>query len=72
VPLAVLEREIDQLQELHPTAFLQFTDDNLLADREYATALLGLMRHKQRRFVTMMTVDQPVLSSVPNSTLATL
>ena len=58
VPQAVLEREIDQLQELYPAAFLQFTDDNLLADREYATALLGLVRQKRRRFVIMVTVDQ--------------
>ncbi len=36
-PLDVLEREIDQLQDLYPAAFLQFTDDNLLADRKYGT-----------------------------------
>jgi len=58
VPLAVLEREIDQLEEFDPTAFLQFTDDNLLVDREYAMALLGLVRQKQRRFVIMVTADQ--------------
>jgi len=57
-PLDVLEREMDQLEELYPAAFLQFTDDNLLADRDYATALLGLVRQKRRRFVTMVTVDQ--------------
>lgn len=57
-PLDVLEQEIDQLQELHPDTFLQFTDDNLLADRKYAAAALELLRHKQRRFVTMVTVDQ--------------
>ena len=57
-PLAVLEREIDQLAALHPGAFLQFTDDNLLADRSYAAGLLALLRRKKRRFVTMVTVDQ--------------
>ena len=57
-PLDVLEREIDQLQALYPTAFLQFTDDNLLADRTYAAAALDLLRRKARRFVTMVTLDQ--------------
>jgi radical SAM superfamily enzyme YgiQ (UPF0313 family) len=57
-PLDVLEQEIDQLAELHPGTFLQFTDDNLLADREYGAELLALLRRKKRRFVTMMTVDQ--------------
>jgi radical SAM superfamily enzyme YgiQ (UPF0313 family) len=57
-PIEVLEREIDQLHDLYPAAFLQFTDDNLLADREYAAAVLALLRKKQRRFVTMVTVDQ--------------
>lgn len=57
-PLAVLEQEIDQLQKLYPAAFLQFTDDNLLADRSYAAELLALLRRKKRRFVTMVTVDQ--------------
>jgi radical SAM superfamily enzyme YgiQ (UPF0313 family) len=57
-PLHVLETEIDQLGELYPRAFLQFSDDNLLANRAYATELLALLRRKQRRFVTMVTVDQ--------------
>jgi len=57
-PLDVLEREIDQLEDLYPAAFLQFTDDNLLADRDYAAALLALLRRKRRRFVTMVTLDQ--------------
>lgn len=57
-PLAVLEREIDQLQALYPAAFLQFTDDNLLADRNYGAELLALLRRKRRRFVTMVTLDQ--------------
>lgn len=57
-PLDVLEREIDQLQELYPTAFLQFTDDNLLADRDYGSEVLALLRRKSRRFVTMVTLDQ--------------
>jgi radical SAM superfamily enzyme YgiQ (UPF0313 family) len=57
-PLDVLEREIEQLGRLYPGAFLQFTDDNLLADRAYAADLLALLRRKQRRFVTMVTVDQ--------------
>lgn len=57
-PLDVLEQEIDQLQKLYPSAFLQFTDDNLLADRRYATALLALLRQKRRRFVSMITLDQ--------------
>ncbi len=57
-PLDVLEQEIDQLQALHPAAFLQFTDDNLLADRKYATAALALLRRKRRRFVTMVTLEQ--------------
>jgi len=57
-PLDVLEREIDQLSGLYPSSFLQFTDDNLLVNRRYAANLLGLLRRKDRRFVTMVTVDQ--------------
>ncbi|HEY5973393.1 MAG TPA: radical SAM protein [Geobacteraceae bacterium] len=57
-PLDVLEQEIDQLSELYPGTFLQFTDDNLLADRNYGAALLSLLRRKKQRFVTMVTVDQ--------------
>jgi radical SAM superfamily enzyme YgiQ (UPF0313 family) len=57
-PLDVLEQEIDQLTALHPGAFLQFTDDNLLADRNYGAGLLALLRRKKRRFITMVTVDQ--------------
>jgi len=57
-PLDVLEQEIDQLKALHPKAFLQFTDDNLLADRDYGTGVLALLRRKSRRFVTMVTLDQ--------------
>lgn len=57
-PLDVLEQEIDQLTQLYPRAFLQFTDDNLLASRRYAFELLALLRRKQRRFATMVTVDQ--------------
>ena len=57
-PLDVLEQEIDQLAALHARAFLQFTDDNLLASRKYAVDLLALLRRKRRRFVTMVTVDQ--------------
>jgi radical SAM superfamily enzyme YgiQ (UPF0313 family) len=57
-PLDVLEQEIDQLAELYPKTFLQFTDDNLLADRNYGARLLALLRRKKRRFVTMVTVDQ--------------
>ena len=57
-PLDVLEREIDQLQDLYPKAFLQFTDDNLLADRDYGAEVLALVRRKRRRFVTMVTLDQ--------------
>jgi radical SAM superfamily enzyme YgiQ (UPF0313 family) len=57
-PLDVLEKEIDQLSELYPGAFLQFTDDNLLADRNYGAELLSLLRRKKRRFITMVTVDQ--------------
>jgi radical SAM superfamily enzyme YgiQ (UPF0313 family) len=57
-PLDVLEQEIDQLAALYPGSFLQFTDDNLLADRNYGAELLALLRRKKRRFVTMVTVDQ--------------
>ena len=57
-PLDVLEQEIDQLTELYPNAFLQFTDDNLLADQNYGAELLALLRRKKRRFITMVTVDQ--------------
>jgi len=57
-PLDVLEREIDQLSELYPSEFLQFTDDNLLVSRKYRTDLLAMLRRKKRRFVTMVTVDQ--------------
>jgi radical SAM superfamily enzyme YgiQ (UPF0313 family) len=57
-PLDVLEQEIDQLTKLYPGAFLQFTDDNLLANRNYGVELLALLRRKKRRFITMVTVDQ--------------
>lgn len=57
-PLDVLEREIDQLHDLYPRAFLQFTDDNLLADRDYGSEVLALLRRKNRRFVTMVTLEQ--------------
>lgn len=57
-PLEVLEQEIDQLVGLYPRSFLQFTDDNLLADRRYRADLLALLRRTKRRFVTMVTVDQ--------------
>jgi len=57
-PLAVLEQEIDQLGQLYPGKFLQFTDDNLLMNRRYRAELLALLRQKKRRFVTMVTVDQ--------------
>jgi pyruvate-formate lyase-activating enzyme len=57
-PLNVLEQEIDQLAEFFPGAFLQFTDDNLLANRDYGAELLALLRRKKRRFITMVTVDQ--------------
>jgi len=57
-PLAVVEQEIDQLAELYPGAFLQFSDDNLLADPDYRGDLLALLRRKHSRFVTMVTVDQ--------------
>jgi radical SAM superfamily enzyme YgiQ (UPF0313 family) len=57
-PLDVLEREIDQLRELYPSSYLQFTDDNLLENRRYAADLLALLGRKDRRFVTMLTVDQ--------------
>ena len=57
-PLDVLEQEIDQLTELYPGKFLQFTDDNLLANRDYSNELLALLRRKKRRFITMVTVDQ--------------
>ena len=57
-PLDVLEQEIEQLTELYPGAYVQFTDDNLLASRSYRAELLSLLRRKKRRFVTMVTVDQ--------------
>lgn len=57
-PLDVLEHEIDQLQELYPDTFLQFTDDNLLGSRKYTTGLLSLLRNKKLKFVTMITLDQ--------------
>jgi radical SAM superfamily enzyme YgiQ (UPF0313 family) len=57
-PLEVIEQEMDQLHELYPGAFLQFTDDNLLADRDHGAKVLELLRLKNRRFVTMVTLDQ--------------
>jgi len=57
-PLDVLEQEINQLAQLYPGAYLQFTDDNLLASRKFGTELLALLRRNKRRFVTMVTVDQ--------------
>lgn len=57
-PLDVLEQEIDQLGKLYPGAYLQFTDDNLLADRKHAAEVMALLRRKRRRFVTMVTMRQ--------------
>jgi radical SAM superfamily enzyme YgiQ (UPF0313 family) len=57
-PLDLVEQEIDQLNELFPGSFLQFTDDNLLANRGFRGELLALLRRKRQRFVTMVTVDQ--------------
>ncbi len=57
-PIDVLEQEINQLHSLYPHAFLQFTDDNLLADRDYGAEVLALLRRKKRRFVTMITLEQ--------------
>jgi radical SAM superfamily enzyme YgiQ (UPF0313 family) len=57
-PLDVLEQEIGQLTDLYPGAFLQFTDNNLLANRNYGAELLGVLRRKKRRFVTIVTVHQ--------------
>jgi radical SAM superfamily enzyme YgiQ (UPF0313 family) len=57
-PLDVLEREIDQLHVLHPDAFLQFTDDNLLGNRSYGAQVLALLRRKACRFAAMVTFDQ--------------
>lgn len=57
-PLEVLEQEIEQLAGLYRGRFLQFSDDNLLADRSYAAALLALLRRKGSRFVAMVTLDQ--------------
>ena len=57
-PLDVLEQEIDQLRTLYPNVSLQFTDDNLLADRDYGKEVLALLRKKKQRFVTMITLDQ--------------
>lgn len=57
-PLAVLEREIDQLRQLYPGTFLQFTDDNLLVNPDYRQELLAMLRRKKCQFVTMVAVDQ--------------
>ena len=57
-PLDVLEQEMDQAAELFPGSTVQFTDDNLLADRSYGLEVLAMLRRKQRQFVTMVTVDQ--------------
>jgi radical SAM superfamily enzyme YgiQ (UPF0313 family) len=57
-PLDVLEQEVDQLHSLYPRAWLQFSDDNLLGDREYALEMLSLLRRKNLRFVTMITLQQ--------------
>lgn len=57
-PLDVLEQEIDQLHRLYPAAFLQFTDDNFLGDRDYAQQILDLVRRRNLRFVTMVTLGQ--------------
>jgi|APIni6443716594_1056825.scaffolds.fasta_scaffold08741_2 radical SAM superfamily enzyme YgiQ (UPF0313 family) len=57
-PMDVLEREINQLADLYPGQYLQFTDDNLLGNRNYRTDLLLLLRQTKKRFVTMVTVDQ--------------
>lgn len=40
------------------TAFLQFTDNNLLANRNYGAEVFALLCRKKRRFVTMVTLEQ--------------
>ncbi len=57
-PPGVLEQEIEQLTRLYPGAYLQFTDDNLLADRGHASEVLAIVRRKRLRFVTMVTMRQ--------------
>jgi radical SAM superfamily enzyme YgiQ (UPF0313 family) len=57
-PLGVLEREIDQLRDLYPDTFLQFTDDNLFGNRRYGAEVLALLRRKKLRFAVMVTLDQ--------------
>jgi radical SAM superfamily enzyme YgiQ (UPF0313 family) len=57
-PLDVLEEEIDQLARLYPGAYLQFTDDNLLADRRHAAEVVAMVRRKRQRFVAMVTMRQ--------------
>lgn len=57
-PLDVLEQEMDQLHDLFPRTYLQFTDDNLLADRSHGVKVFDLLRLKKKSFVTMVTLDQ--------------
>ncbi|MCX6877002.1 MAG: radical SAM protein [Verrucomicrobia bacterium] len=57
-PLDVFEQEVDQLEDLYPEAFLQFTDDCLLGNRSYASELLALLRRKKRTSAVMVTLDQ--------------
>ena len=46
-PLDVLEQEMDQVVDLFPGSTIQFTDDNLLADRSYGLEVLAMLRRKQ-------------------------
>jgi radical SAM superfamily enzyme YgiQ (UPF0313 family) len=57
-PLATLSKEIDDIHAAHGRALLQFTDDNLLADKNRRGLLLALLKQKGVRFICQITVDQ--------------
>ncbi len=57
-PLEMLDKEIDEIRRVHGDVVLQFTDDNLLADRAHSEKLLALLREKKARFICQMTADQ--------------
>ncbi len=56
--ISALSAEIDEIIATTGSRLLQFTDDNLLADRNWRAELLTLLQHKKVNFLCQITVDQ--------------
>jgi radical SAM superfamily enzyme YgiQ (UPF0313 family) len=53
-----VSKEIDAIRAQYGDVILQFTDDNLLANKEWRKEFLTLMREKKTRWVSQASVDQ--------------